>query len=136
MFNKSKKPENISTNSLYENVDIKQEFKNQVINENIKKLAEQNNVSELLISKTKQNNKTLEKQINKINGNIVVNDSQINKDSFSNSEKLCKLYSEWIKEFYMKNIKDKKFKEEIEISKESENIRIIKVRKNKINNNL
>lgn len=136
MFNKSKKPENISTNSLYENVDINKEFKNQVINENMKKLAEQNNASDLLVSRIKQNNKTLEKQIDKINGNIIVNESQINKDSFSNSEKLCKLYYDWINEFYKKNIKDKKFKEEIVVSKESESIKIIKVRKNKINNNL
>lgn len=135
MFNKSKQPEIINTNVLNEKIDMSKEFKDQALRDNLKKLSSiSNNENFYQIEKSSQI-ASLEKEIQKIKNEPKINEQHINKESIVLKEKLYKIYSDWTLEFFDKKLKGKKFKEIVPLIKESENIKILRVKKNKIDSN-
>lgn len=135
MFNKSKQPEIINTNVLNEKIDLSNEFKEHALRENLKKLSAVSSMDNLIQKEKNSQIVSLEKEIQKIKSEPKINEQHINKESTVIKEKLYKIYSDWTLEFFDKNLKGKKFKEVVPIIKESENIKILRVKKNKIDSN-
>lgn len=135
MFNKSKQPEIINTNVLNEKIDMSKEFKDQALRDNLKKLGSVSNNENLFQIEKSSQIASLEKEIQKIKNEPKINEQHINKESIVIKEKLYKIYSDWTLEFFDKKLKGKKFKEIVPLIKESENIKILRVKKNKIDSN-